>query len=390
MKQFARAMHSPIRGLRLQLWMVVGLLVLVASFCPAGEPSSVVGPGSGAAGSMSAVGSTMGDLTIIDARGKEIKLPGIPQRIVVAGKASFMVIDAVYLFPTAWARLATIGKEEQGTDAFLQAIDPGYASKTVLGREAGPEQIAAAKPDVVLLKKASAENLGKALEALGIPVVCVDFETPDQYDRDLAILGHLFGQEARANELGTLIHERLTRIEKVLAGLDEASKPSVLLIYYSVRDGTVAVNVPPKTWMQTLLVKMAGGRPVWEGAQLGQGWTKVGFEQIAAWDPDQVFVVSYFVDTAKVMAELAADKRWQALRAVGAKKIWAFPGDLISWDQPDPRWMLGVTWLATKIHPERFTGVDMTAEASDFFKTFYGLDSTVMKSVIIPKMHGDL
>lgn len=329
-------------------------------------------------------------LVVTDARGKEIRLPDTPRRIVIAGKASFMVLDAVFLFTEAWPRVIGLGREGQGMDAFLSAVDPGYASKTTLGREAGPEQIAAAKPDVVLMKKASTENLGRSLEEIGIPVVCVDFETPAHYSRDLAILGRLLGQEERAKELSGLIRGIVSGIDAKVAGLDEAGKPRVLLLYYSVRDGSVAYNVPPTSWMQTLLVKMAGGHPLWEGVELGQGWTKVGFEQIAAWDPDQIFIVSYFTGYDTIAKELLADDRWNALRAVRTKKLWFFPGDLLSWDQPDPRWVLGLTWLASKIHPELFPGLDMKAEARSFFKSFYGIEGDIVEKTVLPALHGDL
>lgn len=364
------------------LCLLLTAMTRLPSVCMAGEPvSHPAAAGNG--------------LVVTDARGKEVKLHGLPQRIVITGKASFMVVDAVYLFPAAWSRVAGLNKEGmgsggQGMDAFLAAIDPGYAGKTTLGREAGPEQIAAAKPDVVLMKKASTENLGRSLEEIGIPVVCVDFETPEQYDRDLAILGRLLGQEARAKEIAEFIHGRLSRIDNKLAAIDEGKKPTVLLLYYSSRDGSIAYNVPPKSWIQTILVKMAGGRPLWDGIELGQGWTKVGFEQIAAWNPDQIFVVSYFVEYGKIMKDLLSDERWQALRAVKSKQIWSFPGDMLSWDQPDPRWILGLEWLASKIHPDLFPGVDMKAEVVGFFRDFYGVDADAVKKGILPTLHGDL
>ncbi len=367
-------------------------VIAFAAFLCLAAPHSAVGgplPDPGTAIASSFHGGK-GILELTDSREKRVMLHGVPNRIVVAGKASFMITDALFLFPEARSRVVGQTKEGQGMESFLSILQPGFASQASLGREAGPEQIAAVKPDVVLMKKASAENLGKPLEALGIPVVCVDFETPGEYPRDLAILGRLLGQEPRAGELKSMIDAAISRIGKGLSGVDLARSPRVLLLYYSVRDGAVAFNVPPKSWMQTLLVKMAGGNPVWEDAQLGQGWTKVGFEQIAAWDPDQVFIVSYFAETSQVIAELKADPGWQALRAAKAGKLWAFPGDLISWDQPDPRWVLGMTWLAGKIHPERFPNLDMTAEAVTFFTSFFGADAEAVRKGICPKIHGDL
>lgn len=61
-----------------------------------------------------------------------------------------------------------------------------------------PEQIALLDPDVVILRSFMADKLGRPLEEMDIPMVRVDLETPEQYFRDVATLGELFGNEARA------------------------------------------------------------------------------------------------------------------------------------------------------------------------------------------------
>ena len=35
------------------------------------------------------------------------------------------------------------------------------------------------------------------------------------------------------------------------------------------------------------------------------------------------------------------------------------------------RWILGMNWLATRIHPERFRDIDMKAELMAFFGQLY-------------------
>ncbi len=376
----------PISGIACCLGLCILLATMLFFPVAAIAAEEVVAP---EAADNSATASGTG-LVITDGRGKNVALPALPQRIVITGKAAFMVLDAVYLFPEVWPKVVGTGNGGQGMDSFLSAVDPDYAVKATLGREPGPEQIAACKPDVVLMKKASTENLGRSLEALGIPVVCVDFETPEEYERDLAIIGRLTGQEARAATLAAMIKERIQMVSSALSGLDDGKKPRVLMLYYSSRDGSISFNVPPTSWMQTLLVKMAGGQPLWEGIQLGQGWTKIGFEQIAAWDPDKIFVVSYFENSDKAVANLMADEHWQALRAVKSGNLLAFPGELLSWDQPDPRWVLGLTWLAGKMHPELFPELNMQSEFNRFFKEFYGVSDSIIEKVIRPTLHGNL
>ncbi len=117
------------------------------------------------------------------------------------GKALFMIADAIYTFPEASRRIAAIGDTNQGTGNFIPLIDPSFNDKIQLGKEAGVEQIAAVQPDLVILKSSAAETMGAPLEQIGIPVVYLDFETEEQYQRDLATLGQLFQNEARAQEV---------------------------------------------------------------------------------------------------------------------------------------------------------------------------------------------
>ncbi len=143
-------------------------------------------------------------------------------------------------------------------------------------------------------------------------------------------------------------------------------------------------------WMQTYLVQTAGGNPIWADANPGKGWTKVSLEQVAAWDPDQVFIVSYNKPTLEVIASLKADPQWQELRAMKDGKVYGFATDLYSWDQPDTRWALGLLWLAKMIHPDLFPDLDIQQEAQDFYQELYGMDKAAFQKEILPTILGNL
>jgi len=369
------------------------LILLLAACVPVASSPAVPGQTESAAASTAvpptdtpAVAEGIG-ITVTDALGRAVVLPAAPQRIVITGRALFMIADAAYLFPGAAERIVGLGDASQGSRNFIQLIDPNYAQKQTLDRDAGAEQIAALQPDLVLLKSYLAESVGAPIEALGIPVVYIDFETPEQYVRDLAILGKVFGDEARAAEVIAFYQ---SKVEAITQAVQDAARPRVLMLYYNDRDGNVAFNVPPLSWMQTQMVQMAGGQPVWADANPGRGWTQVTLEQIAAWDADQIFMISYFKNPGEVVSDLKADPNWQAIRAVKEGRLYAFPGDLYSWDQPDPRWLLGLTWLAGKLHPDLFPDLDITAAAKEFYATLYGLDAAFVEQHILPTFTGDI
>jgi iron complex transport system substrate-binding protein len=325
-------------------------------------------------------------ITVLDALGREVSLPEPAQRIVIAGRANFMLNDAVYAFPTAAQRVLALTKSTQAAQAFVGLLDPDVEDKTRFMADAAAEEVAAAQPDLVLLKSYMQESLGAPLEQLEIPIIYLDFENPDQYQRDLAVLGQVFGNPERAESLWAYYSEVLERVSEGNEGLTTAQRPQVLVLQYSDKGGEVAFKVPPAGWIQTQMVELAGGVPVWTAAVQGDGWAVVNLEQIAAWNPDQIYVINYFGSAADVVTQLQADPQWSEMAAVRADQLYPFVGDYHSWDQPDTRWGLGLLWLAQHIQPERFADVDIRAEAIRFFETFYGLDSPTIEAEILARM----
>ena len=327
---------------------------------------------------------------VTDALGRQIEFDSSPDRVAVAGRGLLMVADALYLFPEAAEKIIAIEKITQGWGDFLSVVDSQFDEKIIFPVNVGAEQILSARPDVVLLKSYMETNLGKPLERLGVAVVYLDFETPDQYERDILTIGKILGNERRAREIIQYYKDMERRVSSRVSDLEYRRRPRVLLLYYSNRDGKIAFNVPPVGWMQTILVDRAGGNALWKDMKGTKGWIKVGFEQIAAWDPEQIYITAYFSDPDKIVRELIVDQKWRYLQAVRTNQIHAFPGDFFSWDQPDPRWILGLTWLATRMHPDIFHDVDIMREARNFFMFLYRLNDTEFDRYIRPRLIGGL
>jgi iron complex transport system substrate-binding protein len=336
------------------------------------------------AASASTTAPASGSITITDALGRTVTFAKTPSRIVLAGKALFMVADAIYAFPEAGKNIVALGSPSQGSGSFIPMIDPVFKDKVILDANAGAEDIAAAKPDCVILKSSVKSTLGDPLEVLGIPVVYIDFETPETYKRDMNTLGQIFQNPDRAAKIAAYYQGKVDGLAKTLSSVKDDQKPKTLIVYYSEKDGAVAFNVPPMGWMQTILVKSGGGIPVWENANLGKGWTVVSLEQVAAWNPDAIFVVAYFNPVNEVVTKLKADEQWKNLKAVKDNKVFAFATDVYSWDQPDTRWILGAQWVAAKLHPDLFKDWDITKAAKEFYKEIYAMDDAAFEKNIAP------
>ena len=333
-------------------------------------------------------------IVVEDALGRSITLDGPPQRMVIAGKSNFMINDVVYAFPEAPQRIVALTRAKQTTTPFLSYLDPAFEEKLQLTAESTAEEIAATQPDVVFLKELMQDSVGNALEAVGIPVVYLGLETPDQYQSDLDVLGQIFADPGRAGVVQGFYQTRLDRIAAGVADLGEAKLPTVLVVQYSTSgaDATgssAALAVPPTSWIQTQMVELSGGEPVWTEASQG-GWAVVNLEQIAAWDPDLIFVISYFDNVDDIVDGLTADPNWLGLSAVRSGQVYGFPGDFYSWDQPDSRWILGLMWMATKIHPAQFADIDMGREIQAFYGDLYRLDAATVEAEVLPLLVGDV
>jgi iron complex transport system substrate-binding protein len=319
-----------------------------------------------------------GPYAVTDALGRSLSFWRIPERIVIAGGASPALVDTVCLFPGVSQRVVGVGQTDQGGGDFLPLIDRGAGAKTRFPDSASPEQLAMVRPDLVILKSSVKEQLGDALERFGIRVLYLDLESPEKFFADVQTLGRLFQQPERAH---FIVDWYRARVEAVARATAATEKTPVLVVRHCAEDGTNAFSVPPANSIQTVMTETSGGRPVWKDAGPGDGWKKVGLGQLTAWNPRCIFVIS----CGRPSGPSAGDIRDSgALAGTSA----GFPSDFYSWDQADPRWILGLEWMAVTLHPDLFPDLDLRAEIREFFTRLYGVDEAALGGEIFPRLEG--
>ena len=327
-------------------------------------------------------------LEITDSIGNKITIEKKPERIVLAGRATLITANAFYLFREARKNVIAVGHTDQGLGNFLPYLDKNFNNLIQLPHEVGPEQIISQHPDLVIVKDFIYKRLGPPLKKLGIPVVALSLESAEAFQTDIGILGRALGYPGRAEEIQSLLRQRIETVESRISTLREDEKPRVLLLYYSVKGGASSYNIAPKSWIQTHQVEAAGGRAVWADSHMGNGWKTVNFEQIAVWDPDYIFITSYRMPVLDVFEKIRGNNQWELLRAMKSGRVLPFPADFYSWAQPDVRWILGTQWLAGVLHPDLFAETDMMKETESFYLEMYDLDPSVFRSVVAPRITG--
>jgi iron complex transport system substrate-binding protein len=324
-------------------------------------------------------------VTLTDTAGNVVELAALPQRVVVAGKATPFTLSTTYLFEEASDRVVAQELRGMTTPEFLGLIDPKYEEKIKLEMDSGAEAIAPTRPDIVIAKNFAVKALKEPLAQLDIPVVGLNLEKPEVFYQDIEMLGQLFGNPERAAEINDYFKQKVALVAEAMQGLTEEEKPTVLVIQYNEKDGEVAFKVPPASYIQTQMVIDGGGIPVWtDGSGEETDWIVANFEQIAAWNPDIVLVIDYNGNPQETAGKLMQNDTWKELKAAKNQKIYGFGKDYQGWDLPDPRWVLGYTWVASKIQPERMAEVNMTEMVKEFYKVMYRLTDEQIETGIMP------
>ena len=142
-----------------------------------------------------------------------------------------------------------------------------------------------------------------------------------------------------------------------------------------------------RNYLQTMMVEMTGGEPVWlneVGAE--ENWMVVGLEQIAVWNADIVFIVQYNADSTEAVQKIIQTDAWSSLEAVKNGQVYGYPSDYASWDLIDPRWILGLEWMTGKINPELEETVNLKQQVIDFYQKMYGLSEEQITQEIFPRL----
>ncbi|WP_158607999.1 ABC transporter substrate-binding protein [Nocardia panacis] len=266
----------------------------------------LAGCGSSTGAQPAAVAPGYGEVRVRDCQGIESRFTAPPQRALVLTPS---VLEPLYWLGVA-DHVADLGQPPRPGSLppqFRAQADqlPALAGKYVAGGGYQPvpkEQLLAARPDLVLggfpsnfAAKGAVPQ--QELADSGIPsylalsTSCKQALDGPQTDlglvyRDIDNLSRVFGVADRGAEL---LARMRGQIDAVSARVANTQRPSVFAFEYD--EGTQTPNVPGNRQTVNAVITLAGGRNLFD--DMDRSYDKVGWEPIAARDPDTVLLIIY-------------------------------------------------------------------------------------------------
>ncbi|MDY0289833.1 MAG: ABC transporter substrate-binding protein [Sphaerochaeta sp.] len=326
-----------------------------------------------------------------DANGRTLLLTEKPTSIMVAGKAAVMPANALFLFPEVETMALQLSKTDQGLGDFFSLLRPSLDENPRFAQNASVEEIASKNPQLVLLKATHYDSIAKKLDQLGVPNFTMNLESYEDWKAEIVELGKLLKNPGRAQEILSLYEGRLKEITDAVSSIPEDKKTRVLLLQGLNSDNANSFKVAPDSWMQTWMVDQVGANAVWKGANIASsGWSTVSFEQIAAWDPQVIYIVSYKTPTDSFLEEIYSSSLWAGLKAVQANQVKAAPADVMSYLQPVSSWILGAEWMAQDLYPQFFSEMQMEEQVRSFYKEMYSITDKAKLDYLVGRFNASV
>ncbi len=183
---------------------------------------------------------------------------------------------------------------------------------------------------------------------------------PYSYLEFIRFIAEIANMPEKGEELVSFIHKRLKIIQNLSAGKSSYN------VYYCMGSPLFALNAGR---MENNLVTFSGGVSINKQLQKeGKLGVNVSPSFINEHNPGVIFVSGFLSRPLDEFYSLCQKYGIHA-EAVTQHRVYEIPP---SWDFGSPRWILGLLYIADKLHPGKL-GVDLKKEADDFYLQFYGM-----------------
>jgi iron complex transport system substrate-binding protein len=300
---------------------------------------------------------------LVDQAGREVILPKQVNKVVTLIPMSTVIVCSI----DGKEKLVGIDETSSSSEFFLK-VNPELKELPVVGTpwKINEEELLRLNPDVVITLPEPAK-LVKRMEELGIPVFCLNMQRVEckQLPEIIRLVGTVIGKEEQSLALATYYEEKLEMILNVTSELPKGEKPKVFL---AIGEG-LTTHLAPLTLS---IMRIAGMQNVAENISwipgAGPPVAEVSMEALLKWDPSIILSFDRYTKSA-----IESDPRFTGIDAVRNGRIYVIPSGCRSWFLPEPESILGLMWVAQKLHPDKFT-FDLEKEAKEFYSRFFGYE----------------
>ena len=298
--------------------------------------------------------------TVIDSRGEAVEIPADVQRIVALRSGIVETLIAL----GAEDKLVGIDESTKagtGYGEFPIQLRPNLIDMScpVTGKDLNVEEIIALDPDVVLIGGYGRLKWVQPLLEFNLTVVVAHFEELGNFTRDLKIIGQVVNKEEKAQELATYVDNYLASIDDKVGNIPDGEKVSA---YFCSHD---AYSVYGCTTFEHVEIVTAGGTNV--GEEITTWLPTISPEQLIAWNPEVIFTLEG-TDTDAILT----DEKIQTVSAIANGKVYSIPE--AGWDFGSLRSIFAINWVASKLYPEKYEGVNITNDATQYYQAIWNVN----------------
>ncbi len=300
---------------------------------------------------------------VTDANGREIALTDDPSSATAA--SVYAVSTPFFVALKITDRVLAINVKK----AFWKSADEGFGKAGTVGNGVVDlEKLAKYHPSALVHRSNDPETV-RAVENLGIDVICITVENMDDVKSTLRLLGRYYGAEEQAETAAEWIDRKYAYIDSIVEKIPEEERVTALLMGGEL--GRVAGSDMLQSWM----IEKAGGIPLVEESK-DHNWINIGVERIFEYDPQFLFCTS---STAReyTTEELMSDKAWSAMKAVTKGNIYVIPCRQDSWDMPGLSAVLGTMYMLHCMYPSYFSEEDLFDQMDQYYRFMFGRTFTL-------------
>ncbi|NKK71758.1 ABC transporter substrate-binding protein [Rhizobium leguminosarum bv. viciae] len=227
------------------------------------------------------------------------------------------------------------------------------------------EALTASNPDLVIQWGDRGADIVAPITNAGLTTMLILYGTEELTRDYMTMAAKAIGKPERIGELVEWRDRVQKDIQAKATAIPDDKKPSVLYLGRALSDISASGT---KGNYNAWSIQLAGGRNA--SGELN-GTVSVNKEQIAAWNPDVIFLNAF---EAKLNIDwVYNDPILSLTNAAKSKRVYKMPLGGYRWDPPSQESPLSWMWTANLLHPEIFK-YDLRTEMKTAYKTLYNYD----------------